>query len=134
MIVVSHPDRSDERRIAIGYWSNMQKGMGTTRAALEIVSCLIKRQVLPHPSNFVDEEWDKEEKKMVADYLNKAGTLIKWKGFSTCRMCDKRNGTTCVGDDRFIWPKGFAHYIEEHNVRPPREFVDHVRAQMCKDV
>jgi hypothetical protein len=29
-------------------------------------------------------------------------------------------------DWAYYWPEGFVHYIEEHNVKPPKEFVDHV--------
>lgn len=34
-------------------------------------------------------------------------------------------GTTCSSDGTFVWPEGFAHYLEEHAVRPPQEFVQH---------
>ena len=40
-------------------------------------------------------------------------------------------GSECQTDGVFIWPEGFAHYLEAHAVRPPEEFVRHVleRAQ-----
>jgi hypothetical protein len=68
-----------------------------------------------------------------------ADTLASWKkiGF---RDDDARNiarnkfeaqlmGTSCLTDGTFIWPEGFAHYLEAHAVRPPVEFVRHVLAQ-----
>lgn len=132
MIVVTHPNRPTERRMAIGYWNSIKEGMGTMNLLFEIAASAAKGASLPHPTNFVDESWDEKERKMVVDYLksrSKSGPkiLIRWRGWSNCRICGCHNGSTCVGDDKFIWPDGFAHYIEEHGVRPPREFVDHVK-------
>jgi hypothetical protein len=35
-------------------------------------------------------------------------------------------GLNDLTDGTFIWPEGFAHYLEKHAVRPPEEFVKHV--------
>ena len=35
-------------------------------------------------------------------------------------------GSHDMTDGTFIWPEGFAHYLEVHAVRPPAEFVNHV--------
>jgi hypothetical protein len=37
----------------------------------------------------------------------------------------KNMGSTCRSDGTFVWPEGFAHYLEEHAVRPPQEFIQH---------
>lgn len=152
MIVVRHPDSPRERRIAIGYWSADNSGNDLAMKLMSAVVSVIKGGPLPHPSNFVDEDWNEDEKDMVAKYLKsytaddprkawglkpteKSGPQIitSYRGFSTCRMCDKMpNGSSCIGDDKFIWPSGFAHYIEEHSVRPPKEFIDHVRERATK--
>jgi hypothetical protein len=137
MIVTRHPNRPTERRLAIGYWSNIKEGMGGVNFAVEIASSLMTGVTLPHPSNYVDKKWDEKERKMVVDYLNsrtkeKDGpdVVINWRGWSNCRMCGNKNGSSCVGDDKFIWPSGFAHYVNQHGVRPPREFIDHVKERM----
>lgn len=46
-------------------------------------------------------------------------------GYSTCRMCGQLNGTAEYNDDTFAWPEGLAHYVYEHKVRLPKDFVDH---------
>jgi len=37
-------------------------------------------------------------------------------------------GTGEISDGTYVWPEGLAHYVEEHNVRLPQKFVDHVLA------
>ena len=34
-----------------------------------------------------------------------------------------------LSDGTYVWPEGLAHYVEEHNVRLPQQFVDHVLAE-----
>ena len=29
-----------------------------------------------------------------------------------------------------VWPEGFAHYLEQHDVKPPAEFLEHVRPRL----
>ncbi len=82
---------------------------------------------LPHPINFVDSEWDTNEKNKVIEHLNKSHFLPGVAaGYSYCRLCDKTdNGYREKSDGQFVWPEGFLHYVEEHNVKPPQEFIDH---------
>lgn len=46
--------------------------------------------------------------------------------WSSCRFCGEGNGSACLTDGTYVWPGGFAHYLLNHAVRPPQEFVDHV--------
>lgn len=39
-----------------------------------------------------------------------------YKGWSDCRICGKPNGTSDYRLGGFVWPEGYRHYIEEHNV------------------
>lgn len=34
-------------------------------------------------------------------------------------------GCCTLTDGRFVWPEGLAHYVSEHAVRPPEEFIEH---------
>lgn len=81
---------------------------------------------LPHPINFVDSNWDINEKTEVIQHIKNAHFLPSIAaGYSYCRLCDKTdNGCRAKSDGKYIWPEGFLHYIEEHNVRPPQEFID----------
>jgi hypothetical protein len=38
-------------------------------------------------------------------------------------------GSHDLTDGVFVWPEGYAHYIEKHDVKPPREFIEHVLAK-----
>lgn len=93
----------------IGYW----------KSAFEIG--------LPHPINFIDSNWDETEKSKVIKHLITSPFLPSvCAGYSYCRLCDKQdNGYREQSDGVFIWPEGFTHYVEEHNVKPPQEFIDY---------
>lgn len=38
---------------------------------------------------------------------------------------NKLMGCTTLTDGKYVWPEGLAHYISEHSVCPPEEFVKH---------
>lgn len=68
-----------------------------------------------------------KDKFKVIKFLNdsdhkKAGTF----GYSQCRICGIINGSSDIYDDIFEWPEGLSHYVLEHNVGLPKEFVDYV--------
>ena len=108
---------SIEGRIPIGYWQD--DGPGSAQ-------------------NAVDENWDPAEREMVISYLklendetnDEVQVLQSWRGLSFCRLCEEANGNSCVGDKQYNWPQGFLHYIEKHHVKPPQDFIDHVRQQV----
>lgn len=39
------------------------------------------------------------------------------------------NGNLDLTDGIYIWPEGLAHYVFDHHVRLPPEFVEHVQAR-----
>lgn len=45
-----------------------------------------------------------------------------WRGWSTCRICKKPNGTKEFSAGGWVWPEGFRHYIEDHHVSPSADF------------
>lgn len=122
MILEKYPygQRAEDRK-AIGYWSGGPVGTAYPELAN-----------LPDPLKFVDTSWDEKEKKLVIDYVREGAVLASWRGMSACRFCNHLNGNKCFFDEKFVWPQGFAHYLEKHGVRPPQEFVDHVLAQLVK--
>lgn len=92
----------------IGYWSNEQNSE------------------YPHPSAFVDPDWDADERHLVTHYLRAGMVTRAYLGYSPCRMCEKRdNGSLQVTDGVYTWPEGLSHYVTEHAVRLPQEFVEH---------
>jgi hypothetical protein len=82
---------------------------------------------LPHVEAFIDQDWDSTERERIAVYLKRGRVLNSYKGWSTCRLCKKHNGSTDLGDDKWLWPEGFAHYVRDHAVKPHEEFLNHVR-------
>ncbi len=97
--------------IRIGYWSDGDK---TT---------------WPDVQGFVDADWDEDERLDAVHYL-RLGVLVRaYMGLSRCRMCGKFNGSVELSDLVYVWPEGLAHYVSEHNVRLPAEFMDHVKAR-----
>jgi hypothetical protein len=117
MILNHHPDFNPENtrwknlvsRKALGYW------------------CSKYEPNLPNPKDYVDVNWDVNERSKVIAYLKNGKRFMSWRGFSSCRMCKLwRNGADCLTDGTYIWPEGFAHYLEEHNVKPPDEFIKYV--------
>lgn len=110
MILPEHPDNDPEVKglKAIGYWRNDH------------------HPDLPEPKDYVDRSWDSAERARVLAYLGAAEPILHWRGFSNCRICGIPNGSSCMSDGTYVWPEGFAHYLKDHGVRPPDEFLDHV--------
>lgn len=82
---------------------------------------------LPNPAAFIDRGWDATERAQVIEYLRAAPFVQFYRGYSYCRICGKPQlGSREHGDGAFVWPEGFAHYVEEHGVKPPEEFLAYV--------
>lgn len=103
MILSSHPSRQTKEK-ALGYWDGERL----------------------HPKQWVDESWDPTERDLIIAYLQNGESKFRWRGCSWCRFCECRNGSQCLTDGTYIWPQGFTHYLIEHGVKPPQEFIDHV--------
>ncbi|WP_405065332.1 hypothetical protein OG558_25740 [Kribbella sp. NBC_01510] len=99
--------------ILIGYWSGGYADGGW-----------------PDVRDFVDQDWDEDERVDVGIYLRNGLVARAWLGFSRCRLCDNAaNGNLDLTDGIYIWPEGLAHYVFDHHVRLPPEFVEHVQAR-----
>ena len=100
---INHPDLK-----AFGYWREDKA----------------KKSELPYPTDFIDNKLSQSLKEMLTNYICKKAKIIKeWKGYAKCRLCKERLGSACLSDGIFIFPEGYDHYIEEHNVYPPKEFI-----------
>jgi len=77
----------------------------------------------------IDDTMPARTRDLVVRYL-KAGRSMPWvcAGPSSCRICGKMNGTRELADGTFMWPEGLAHYVAEHSVRLPDEFISHTEA------
>ena len=121
MVVEDHPEwpgaEPRDDLLFIGYW----------RPATKRISK--KMRYYPDPREHVDPNWEPTEKALVLQYLrDNQKVLYSWSGSSTCRICKLRpcGERFCYEDGVYGWPAGFAHYIEEHDVRVPYAFVEHI--------
>lgn len=58
------------------------------------------------------------------DKKEKSARVMRYRGWSTCRLCGCGNGSNAYLFGGWLWPSGFRHYLEEHNVKPSQDFID----------
>jgi hypothetical protein len=92
----------------IGYWNGSSSGKW------------------PDPRATIDERWDAEEREGVGIHLRHGVVARSFLGSSKCRLCEQYVGNLELTDGVYVWPEGLAHYVVEHLVRLPAEFVEHV--------
>jgi hypothetical protein len=75
------------------------------------------------PQEFVSDE-ESTVRQIVANYLD-SGTMARaYRSTEWCRfLCRGDNGSCELSDGYWIWPEGLSHYVRDHNVRLPDEFV-----------
>nr|BEK63113.1 hypothetical protein KPHV_03400 [Kitasatospora purpeofusca] len=81
---------------------------------------------LPDPAGLVDPAWEESHRQWVADYLDRGQVAGSWMGVSRCRLCSCPNGSRDLTDGYYLWPEGLSHYVLDHSVRLPGEFLAHV--------
>jgi hypothetical protein len=85
---------------------------------------------LPDPGDLVDTGWDADERRWVADYLDRGQIAAEFMGASRCKLCARVNGSRDLTDGAYLWPEGLAHYVLEHGVRLPAEFLAHIERRL----
>jgi hypothetical protein len=86
----------------------------------------------PNPTNLIDVNYYKENYKIennLVAYLMSGKPCNFYRGYSKCRICNKKLGYFERTDGGYIWPDQLEHYILEHNVLLPKEFIDYVMKQ-----
>jgi hypothetical protein len=83
------------------------------------------------PRMLVTENGYGSELPAILHYLRAAPSVAHMMGFSFCRFeCgtpDHEMGSCDLSDGEWVWPQGLAHYVEEHSVRLPDEFIATMR-------
>ena len=82
---------------------------------------------LPRVQDCVDENWDAIERALILGYLKSFREHKAYRGWSDCRICGCNNGSSEFTDGVYAWPEGLHHYVLCHNVKPPQDFIDHVK-------
>lgn len=121
------------RPIRVGFWKST--ATTPTGSAASLLGLLLESVRVedfdPDVRKFVDQKWDSEERRIVVAYVeDRRFRSTTYFGHSPCRFCGKDNGVADFTDKTYVWPEGFGHYLREHGVRPPLEFVAHVRRRL----
>lgn len=88
----------------------------------------------PDPRKLVDPSWSRDEREVISIYLDAGKTHETWMGYSYCRFnCGTHlSGSRDLTDGHYVWPEDLSHYLREHSVRLPREFLEHVVRQLLR--
>ena len=99
---------------AIGYWRETLLPIGDG---------------LPEPQDFVDLQWRPDERAQIVAYLRAGKAAVEWRGYALCRLCVQRTplGSRDLSDGEWVWPERLEHYVEEHGLFLPDEFIDSMR-------
>jgi hypothetical protein len=103
---------------AIGYWKSERESD------------------LPDPHNF-DLSIPAAQRQMVVLYLENGLAYIHYLGHSFCRFgCGKpywEMGCADLTDSVYAWPEGLSHYIKDHDLWLPSDFIEHVMSNTNLD-
>lgn len=101
--------------IPIGYWNNKRSSENRFIWPQELVQKDIT-----------------DDMASLASYLSKGSEAIHWMGYSSCRICGLTLGVSCLTDGVYIWPEKLEHYILEHKISLPIDFLQHAQKNKWK--
>lgn len=88
----------------------------------------------PPPQELVTP-WDTDLQRKVVDYLDSGTVLTQFRGLTWCRFfCDKPMGSRELTDGTWVWPEDLSHYVRDHNVQLPMEFINSACCDVSDDV
>jgi len=83
----------------------------------------------PPPQELVTD-YEPSTQRLIADYLDAGSTFAVYRGLSWCRFfCDHPMGNSELTDGEWVWPQDLSHYVRDHNVRLPDEFIQCARSK-----
>jgi len=86
----------------------------------------IENEQYPCPGDLIDPDfWTYYDRNKVVAYLQTGLKCTYYRGMSSCRLCGTLLGSYEITDGTWCWPDKLEHYILDHNVRLPEEFVKH---------
>jgi len=104
---------SNNTRILIGYWNDSSDNY--------------PQYPIPVSKGTLDSS-DYKFHNEIADYLDSGDRVNQYRGISVCRFDGHGNGTAERCDDKYVWPDGLSHYVRDHHVVLPDEFIEHIIA------
>jgi len=125
-----------ETKFIEGYWRLTKKRAEPTGDKIKD-----RQQSYPFPKDSgedVDEDFIEKMEKIInmsshskEKKIDRKGnitiSLRRYKGYSTCRLCDKDDNGSCeytiLKDEKeYTFPEGIVHYYKKHDVQPSDEF------------
>lgn len=85
---------------------------------------------LPAPVSRVRPMEDKAAFLTALDAVQDKATRTSYRGLSYCRICEMQNGNGTYEYEGWMWPTGYRHYIEVHNVKPSSAFKEFIMSQV----
>lgn len=83
------------------------------------------------PDFLADNTMDERLRSQIVAYLDQGEELFAWLGFSHCRFrCGigkNKMGCRDLTDGEWVWPEGFSHYIKNHSLGLPSEFIEYAK-------
>jgi len=79
----------------------------------------------PLPEALVDTSWDPREREATAAYLEAGSPVAYQMGWEVCLICGSDVSGHVRSDGTFAWSGELGHYVSQHSLRMPRQFVVH---------
>lgn len=101
----------------IGFWADPGEINGD--------SALSYPAAWPHPGELPKRDWDPTLNDRICSYLGSGQRITSYMGYADCRFvdCGRQLGTSDCSDGTWVWPEGFEHYIDVHDIDLPQEFL-----------
>lgn len=118
----------------VGYWNEPGSFFDAFLCAVADATGSPRPNVGDFPFRHVEAGWaltreGKIERDIVLAHLKSGRRHEAYFGYHTCLMCGSDAGYQDLTDGTYVWPEGYAHYIEAHGVKPPQDFIDHVMSK-----
>ena len=85
---------------------------------------------LPRPDRLIRVGWRFSDRENIVAYLRSGVSCNVFMGSASCRLCRQYLGSLDLTDGEWVWPERLEHYVSEHEVMLPDEFVDSMRAHL----
>ncbi|WP_054851350.1 hypothetical protein [Olleya sp. ITB9] len=71
-----------------------------------------------------------KNKNIIIRYLRNGYEVSSVSTAKECEICNKPVGSTLyLSDGYWIWPKWLIHYVQEHNMKLPNDFLIHIESK-----
>jgi hypothetical protein len=116
------------KSISVGYWKDPKSK--TIYLNPEDEKIMKEAYEFAIPQNIKTKNYSLDLKEKIVDFLRNGNIVTMYLGTSYCRFnCgipSSEMGNSTLTDGKFIWPEGYCHYIESHNLAVPEFFLQKI--------